>query len=132
MAKTYIGGSFAPPLDAAKLAEYKALAAAAEEKVREGMTALIKMVETFRETPASTQTGKPHPSGRGLVVPLDEAEVKRIWDVVPWQEELDLYAGWFDKIDPVKLKPLRDAAFHLLWYGRELFLDREPMTADRL
>lgn len=129
MAKTRFGGSFAPPLDS--LEPYKSLAATAPEQVKDYMTKLIVMLETFRQTPDSTLPGSPHPSGRGNIVPLDDAEVKRIWDVVPWSEELDAMAVVFDRIGPEQ-KPLRDAAFHLLWFGRELCADREPITSDKL
>jgi hypothetical protein len=127
-----LGGSFAPPLDAEKLATYRALAAAADPQTREALESLAKMVETFHETPRSQERGTAHPSGRGVVVPLEEAEVKRIWDVVPWKEELDMYGQLFDRLDPAGQKALRDAAFHLLWFGYELTMDREPLTADQL
>jgi hypothetical protein len=127
-----IGGSFAPPIDAARLAAYRDLSARADDITRQAMGALIRMAEKFQETPPSTDPGTPHPSGRGRARPLSAAEVERIWDVVPWNEELEMYAGIFGRIDPVADRPLRDAAHHLLWYARELFLDREPMTTDTL
>jgi hypothetical protein len=126
------GGVFAPPLTADKLATYRELAATAHYQVRDAMLALCDMVAKFQETPESTAPGTKHPSGRGVMVPLSDAEVLRIWDVVPDEDELKLYGDRFEKIDAVTEKPLRDAAFHLLWYGRELFLDREPMTKDKL
>jgi len=129
---SHIGGSFAPPLDADTLADYKSLAATAPEQVGEYMRDLIQMLKVFRETPDSEQPGKPHPSGRGTIVPLEDAEIKRIWDVVPWKEELDVMGGVFDNIDPLTQRELRNAAFHLLWFGRELCADREPITTDKL
>lgn len=71
-------------------------------------------------------------NGVGVVVPLEEEEIKRIWDHVPWKEELDMYSAVFEEIPPGTNRDLRNAAFHLLWYGRELELDREPMTTDKL
>lgn len=130
--KSYIGGSFAPPLDAAKLATYCELAKTAPEQIGEAMTKLIDMVGLFYETPPSTAEAKPHPVGIGVIQKLEEAEIKRIWDAVPWQEECEMYARLFDKIDPVKDKPLRDAAHHLLWFAVELTNDREPCTSDKL
>src|SRR5262245_47110881 len=82
-----IGGSFAPPLDAAKLASYRTLAAGAPPAVKEAMENLCAMVETFQRTPRSRLTGSPHPSGRGVIVPLEGEEIRRIWDVVPWEHE---------------------------------------------
>lgn len=136
----HVGGSFAPELTAAKLASYKTLAASAPPSVRDEMLKLVSMVETFRQTPASKNGGKPHPSGRGTIVPLEDAEIKRIWDLVPWNTEVPgehvnecaVLAQLFDGIDPVGQKPLRDAAHHLLWHAVELALDREPLTADKL
>lgn len=131
--RTYTGGSMAPPLDAAKVAAYRKLADAAPEQVKGAMTALLDMADAYLGGPAAKAAGKsrgtPHPSGAGMVVPLEDDEVKRLWDVVPWDEELTMYAGVFDRIDPASEKDLRNAAFHLLWLGRELFLDREPRFA---
>jgi hypothetical protein len=130
--KSYIGGSFAPPLDAEKLATYNALAHDASEQIGEAMHKLIDMVTLFQQTPASSAEAKPHPVGVGVIQKLEEAEIKRIWDVVPWREECDMYAKLFDGIDATTNKPLRDAAFHLLWFAYELTSDREPCTCDKL
>lgn len=129
---SHVGGSFAPPLDEAGLVDYERLAKAAEPVVRDVMTTLIKMVRTFQETPKSKVKGQPHPSGRGMIVPLEPEEVKRIDQAVPWKHELDAMGGVFEAIDPVREKALRNAAFHLLWYGYELTNDREPPTSDTL
>lgn len=161
MAQPRTGGSFAPPLDATKLAAYRALAESAPSTIKAAMLPLCDMVEAFQETPASTKVGAPHPSGVGLMIPLEDAEVKRIWDLVPWDgqtledgtiapKECDMLADLFESLptgtsgeaikdgvrravvsDP-KAKALRDAAFHLLWYAKELTRDREPMTSDKL
>jgi hypothetical protein len=126
------GGSFAPPLDAKKLAAYRKLAKAEGGAVGDAMTALCDMAETFQKTPASKREGKPHPSGRGMIVRLEDAEVERIDPVVPWPHECEMYAKLFDGIDPQARKELRDAAHHLLWFAVELTNDREPLTSDRL
>jgi hypothetical protein len=128
-----VGGSFAPPLPPERLARYRELAESATPQVREAMTKLCDMVEAFGRTPRSRAPGAPHPSGAPIaIVPLEQAEIERMDEHVPWQEELDVFAGWFDRIDPARQKELRDAAFHLLWFGRELFLDREPLCSDQL
>lgn len=127
------GGSFAPPIDAQKLAHYRDLSMQVNDPpTMESMVELCDMVELFQQTPPSTRPGKPHPSGRGVITPLGEGEVDRIWDAVPWPDELDLMSARFEKLDPVSQRDIRNAAFHLLWYGRELCLDREPITTDRL
>lgn len=125
-----IGGSFAPPLTPDRLAAYRQAAQSADPPTRDAILALAAMVEHFQATPASTQAGTPHPSGRGLIVPLEATEVQRIWDVVPWDHELDAMQMLFDRLDGKS--PLRTPAFHLLWYARELAKDREPITCDRI
>lgn len=127
--KTRFGGSFAPPLTHESLVAYKLLSSACEDVKASGyMKNLIKMVEVFNETPASKEAGSPHPSGLGIEVPLEADEVKRIWDCVPWSEECDVIGKAFD----VLKGDTRRAAYHLLWYARELTVDREPITTDKL
>jgi hypothetical protein len=92
------------------------------------MTKLIAMVRKFRETPESQLNGKPHPV-IGTIIPLEDAEVQRIWDVVPYREECDAIGMVFERIPT---GDVRNAAFHLLWYAYELTADREPITADKL
>jgi len=130
MATRYIGGSFAPPLTPEKLEDYKVLAEECQDRKVDGyMADLIKMVELFRETPESKNGGSAHPSGRGAIVPLEDSEIERIWDAVPWPEECDVMGKAFDVLPP---GDLRNAAYHLLWYARELASDREPITTDKL
>lgn len=154
-----IGGSFAPPLDSGKVSAYRALAADATPEVKEIMDKLCDMVDLFHQTPQSSLSGRPHPSGVGSIIPLENAEIKRIWDAVPWVHECNAIQELFDQLptgvdgeelvaitlpdgstakrrqsivtDP-KAKALRDAAFHLLWYAKELSVDREPITTDKL
>jgi hypothetical protein len=132
MAETRAGGSFAPRVDGARVAAYRGLLPQAAGPVRDAMTSLLRMVEVFNETPDAEGEGELHPSGRGRAVALSRREVERIDSVVPWGHEIEAYAQLFDAIDARTQKPLRDAAFHLLWYARELFLDRQPMTTDLL
>ena len=215
-----IGGSFAPPLTVEKMTAYKSLAESCDDRKCKGyMNDLIKMVDVFFETPESCEKAVKHPAGVGMMVPLEEAEVERIWDCVPWSEECDLIGQALDVldkeaarknsdaitrwnmavcdhiiskhfIDPTnfskiasavrrigeligvledkeieRLKkkkekldsldheislaittrsyegipypeliptPHRSAAYHLLWYARELTKDREPCTCDKL
>ena len=128
---TRVGGSFAPPITADLLSEYRAAAeSSGDQKVKDAVLQICDMVDLFQQTPASRNGGTPHPSGRGMVVPLEEAEVERIWDAVPWDYECDAIQSLFDTLSADS--PLRNPAFHLLWYAKELTLDREPMTADKL
>lgn len=64
--------------------------------------------------------------------PLEEEHVKALWDTTPWMRELVAIEPLLDSIDSITQKPLRDMAFHLLWFAKELTLDREPMTTDKL
>jgi len=124
-----IGGSFAPPLPANKLATYKTLAGSCPDRqCKEKMLELIGMMELFQKTPASTLPGTPHPVGVGIKVPLEKEEIARIWDVVPWANECDGIGRLFDQLEG----DVRNAAFHLLWFARELAADREPLTNDKL
>lgn len=128
-----IGGSFAPPLSDKKLTEYKKLIdGLPASPVKDSMAALHAMCGKWWELPESKGAGSDHPSGRGFIVPLDAEHVKTLWDHVPWDHELKAMADVFETIDPATDKPLRDAAFHLLWHGVELCKDREPITADKL
>jgi hypothetical protein len=137
-----IGGSFAPPVDEVKLASFETLATTAPERIALAMKRLLLMLRTFRQTPRSGLPGRPHPSGRGTIVPLEDPEIRRIWDLVPWinakqreefgnpgDDDCDQYGVLFDSLP---LGDLRNAAYHLLWFARELALDREPITNDTL
>ena len=124
-----IGGSFAPPLTAEKIADYKSLTDSCDDRKCAGyMNDLIKMVEVFFETPESHERPQKHPAGVGAVIPLETSEVERIWDHVPWAEECDLIGQAFDSLTG----ETRNAAYHLLWYARELTKVRETCTCDKL
>lgn len=142
MAKQRIGGSFAPPLTAEQLDHYESLSHSAPDNVGDGMRRLVSMLRMFWETPESTAKPRLHPVGVGYIVDLEDSEIERIWDVVPWlnaeqrekngkigDDDCDQYSRLFDVLQPGEL---RNAAFHLLWYARELANDREPMTNDKL
>src|SRR5690606_24972179 len=101
------GGSFAPKLTAEKVAAYRALAQGCDQSdIQWTMLQLCDMADSFLQTPDSKLEGKPHPSGRGLVVPLEADEVKRIDAFVPWDWECKAYAKLFDTIPNDTQKPL--------------------------
>ena len=133
--KAVTGGSFAPPMDDARLTEIEAMASALDPSpVKSEMQDLCKMMRSFRETPDSTQPGRPVLALRGarLHVPLEDEEVERIWDLVPWEHECTAIGVVFATISNETDHDLRNAAFHLLWFARELCADREPITNDKL
>ncbi len=124
----------APDITTTKLATYRELAATAEPSVKEVMARLCDMVEHFRKTPESKLPGSPVQfmnAGNkiAIAVPLEPDEILRIWDHVPYQDEIDVYGARFEKIPQ---SDLRDAAFHLLWFATELTKDREPMTREKV
>jgi hypothetical protein len=136
----HAGGSFAPPIDAETLEYYRELAGGAHPRVADAMEGLLEMADLYLAAPApkkgakaaKADAGKPHPSGLGSVHSLPKEEVDRLWDAVPWQEEVEMLGKVFDRIDPAKDKALRDAAFHMLWLAQELTLDRRPITSDQV
>ena len=130
--KVLVGGSFAPPLTEDKLKEYKLLAATADIRINEVMLKLIEMVEVFNQTPTSASTPIPHRTGIVNQILLEEQEITRIWNYVPWDYEIEAYSKLFETINNSDNKPLRDACFHLLWFAKELESDREPITNDKL
>jgi hypothetical protein len=133
MAKQRIGGSFAPPLSDETIVHYKSIALGASPEVREAMQVLLNCVERWWALPESGPEGsRPHPSGRGTIVPLDDPIAAELEPHIPWKHELEMYQKLFDGIDPVSQRDLRNAAFHVLWHAKELELDREPLTADKL
>jgi hypothetical protein len=133
MAKKQFGGSFAPPLTDKQLDNYEDLANECDDpQVQDYMLNLVKMVRKFRETEPSKKKGTKHPSGVGTITQLEDAEIERIWDVVPWMEETKVMSEVFDRISPDDDKELRNAAHHLLWFAVELSQDREPLTNDKL
>ena len=73
-----------------------------------------------------------HPSGVGIIIPLEESIATQLFDDIPWDHEIDAIQKLCDEIDNSTQKELRDMAFHLLWHVKELSIDREPMTSDKL
>jgi hypothetical protein len=126
-----IGGSFAPPLTDELLDRYEALATAAGGPVGDGMLTCLRCCRKWWDLPESTGDGRPHPSGRGVIVDLDAALAEQLDEHIPWEHEIEALRGLFDGLDPAG-KELRNAAFHLLWHVIELNNDREPLTADKI
>lgn len=132
---TRIGGSFAPPLSDEILDTYEDLIGLMQPrtKLREALDVLLNCARQWWNQPESTGgITRPHPVGVGTIVDLDEPIAAALYDHIPWDYELKAYGELFEDLDATSQKELRDAAFHLLWFGWELTLDREPITADKL
>lgn len=130
--KTKLAGSFSPPLTDAALGNYRAqISALPVSPLRDALGALLDCCDKWWALPESTGEGKLHAVGVGLVVDLDEKVAAVLEPHIPWDEEIAMIQGLCDAI-PVDQTPLRDCAFHLLWHVKELALDREPMTSDKL
>jgi hypothetical protein len=134
----------APDLDEAKLAAYQALADALPDgmgEVRDAMRECLRAVKLWWELPQSsarpahwktTHKGK---AAEFKVTPLTDELKKALYDAVPWPYELDAMQSLFDRTFADRArhpKPLADACYHLLWFARELCLDREPVTQSAL
>lgn len=127
------GGSFAPPLSDDLIASHKlTIEALPESPTKDALVICHNCVAKWWDLPDSSGSGKPHISGRGLIVDLDKSIAEALWETIPWEKELEMFQQLFDEIDAGSQKELRNLAFHLLWHVKELNLDREPMTNDKL
>ena len=137
----------APPLTESRLAEIRQITGGVhDERLHDAMTMMLQCVEKWWSLPdsrAGDQVVKgvkkkrvewEFDQGRTRVSeqPLEEQYVDALWNVTPWMDELLALEPLLEKIDPVSQKALRDAAFTLMFFCKELTLDREPMTMDRL
>lgn len=93
------------------------------------------------------------------IKPMEKDHIQAIWDVTPFPGTAEYWQSVIEKLptgvetngyQPIigsdgvqrmiestrivdaEAKKLRDIAFHLIWHVRELALDREPTTQDKL
>lgn len=150
--KVLFGGSFPHPIDKGKLVDYRNIAEATGGPVGEAMLALVQLVSHYH-------TGSRKPTQRGVMMMLASDEAERLDEHIPWDHEIAAVQKLFDglpsgvvedgtkvvedrvgqtktvkanRVTNQKAYDLRNAAFHLLWYAKELGAGREPMTKDRL
>lgn len=107
---THIGGTFGHEITPNMLKRYKELASGAPEEVRYWMNQLITMVEVFQQTPDSKHPGTPDPCTQNarladgtkipqaLIIPLEDEEIRRIWEYVPFEKELAVISAVFDTL----------------------------------
>lgn len=113
--------------------------------IRDALTVLLACVYEWWRLPDSKRTdgnrlkffhkgeGEQERTERTVeLVPLEKDHQKSLYDLIPWDYELAALDTLFDTIPNDTQKELRDAAFHLLWFVKELNLDREPLTLDKL
>lgn len=132
---------FAPPLSDEKLAEYGILIAtvAGGTQLREVLDNLLACCMAWWELPESGRTDgeilRVLHGGKTLDLktrPLEDDHATALDPHLPWDDELVSYGKLLDGISPTAQKPLRNAAFHLLWHVVEMARGREPMTSDVL
>lgn len=128
---------FAPDLTEEKLESYEEIVDSYREgPVKDACSELLKMVYKWWDMPESEETPKTRPIlHKGVntefsIIPFSNEQVDNLWDYVPWRHELDGMKTLFDSIPPDER--IRDVAFHLLWFGYELTVDREPLTQSKL
>lgn len=130
----HVGGSFAPPLTDAAVADYGSrIAALPAGPIKDALTICLTCCQVWWDLPEPVGTNvRVHPSGVGAVVALQDDHREALDPHIPWGHELDAIQALFDGIDPERDRELRNMAFHLLWHVRELDNGREPVTTDRL
>ncbi len=125
-----VGGSFAPPLTDELLDKYEDLADQKGGPIGEAMLSLAACCRKWWNLPDSEGLNQSaHPSGVGMIIPLDDHIKKVLDEHIPWEHELTAMQNLFDELPN---NEVRNAAFHLLWHVKELNLDREPITNDLL
>lgn len=127
---------FGPPLSDEKLARYRELIATVESReLRDCLDMLLPPVERWwNDLDYSKETGRTIVYNQGTprelsvdLVPLPQAQVDVLDDVLPWMWQLDAMEPVLSRIPAGEL---RDCAYHLLWFCKELTLDQEPVTQD--
>lgn len=145
-AKSMPVACLAPALTDEKLSKYNSLFDGAEAgPVKDAAMKLLACVSAWWALPDSKRTDgnrlkffhkseeEQERTERTVeLVPLEKEHQKSLYDLIPWDYELVALDTLFDTIPNDTQKELRDAAFHLLWFVKELNLDREPLTADKL
>jgi hypothetical protein len=131
---------FAPPFSDDLLKTYeKLITDVKESELKDYLKSLYKCVNHWwglpdsKETPVKKWAFK-RSNGTDVIgheQPLDTKIKEDLYEVTPWMRELLAMESIIGSI-PNADKTLRDCAFHLLWACKELTLDREPMTIERL
>lgn len=128
----------APPLTDELLKKYKLLINDLEERslLRDCLESLMRCAEAWWDVRESVSPARRVSCSTGITKgpdvmfqPLDSELVHSLWDSIPWMHDITEMEKIFDALPS---GDLRNAAFHLSWYAKELFLDREPISTDRI
>lgn len=124
---------FAPPLTEEAMGRYAKLIDGVRPKteLRRVLDSLYACCDAWWKAPEPRKAMRTPRGVKPAVVPLDEAAKAALRGKLPTKQDLQTCSEVLDKIDAATDKPLRDAAFHLLWHATELANGREPMTRDK-
>lgn len=136
--KTVSIACLAPALSDELLSRFKSLIQSQEErsKLRDYLDTLLKCVEawwniresTLETVTAVAQTG-PTTGHKVQLQELDNGVIQSLWNTTPWMEEILLMEEEFSSLTD---GDVRNMAFHLSWFAKEITLDREPLTVERI
>jgi len=133
MATTYTGGCFAPPLTDDLFAEYEGLLSTVvlskPSPLRDAFQTCLTAVNKWWLLPESSGNEEGNHSLNIRVVGLDQEIKDALYDLIPWDHEIEAYKAMLDGIDN---PTVRNAFAHLLWHVVELNNDREPVTRDKV
>ena len=131
----------APSLTDEKLAEWVEKINAVENgtELRDALDTLLKCVLEWWNIRESTEktivasTGVANVSGPDVRLQHFDDELKDLlFETTPWMKELNVLGELFESLDPITQTDLRNMAFHMLWFAKEICNDREPLTLDRI
>jgi len=122
----------APPLTDELLEQYKVtIDSLPNDELKDALQTLLacsaawwELPESLRKPIAKVQT----PTQEQPIVPLEEHHVEQLDRTTPWMKDIMAMEVLFDQLTG----DLRNMAFHLSWHAKELTLDREPLTSDKL
>lgn len=132
--RVFLGFSAAPPLTDDSLTEYRAVVNSSPQGLNKVQKAileeLLNCVERWWQLPESQSRKQLHVTGAAFITPLDANTQDQLASVLPAAEDIRVYETCLDSITET---PIRNMAFHLMWFVKELALGkREPVTTDKL
>ena len=133
---------FAPDITDSLLSKYQSLISASmDATLKDKLNGLLACVKAWWDLPESKRAdGDEYTTllkGEEVtykIVPLEKEAVEKLDSVTPYMDDLNSLsnAAGTGRFDTIPNGDLRNAAFHLLWYCKEITLDREPLTLSKL